>query len=369
MSQKIVIAGCGPAGFETSVRFKDKVEDQAEVKVISEKGYYTPPLELNTAFRGEKPQIRLSSRLSDMGIEFEKATIKDLDLDEKAIITSEGEESFDFLVLSVGSQVDYGDVKGEALEYRDFRDVKRIKDHIQDQLKDASKEADTRITVCGGGPAGVELVSELNEYLDDCCEEFGIRRIDVELVLLEKKRRILPTLSREASEKAGKYLARQGIDVVTGAKVEELKEDKVVTSDEEIESGTVIWCGGRKPRKLFKDHYLHTDSEDRIIVNKDMHSVSEATVFALGECAAPRSAKYRGSGTSTMANIKREAKTVAHNLAVNIQGGDRKEFKYVRPGMWIDLGSRNTLFARKGFALSGMPVSLVNDVRKKFYSR
>jgi dihydrolipoamide dehydrogenase len=163
------------------------------------------------------------------------------------------------------------------------------------------------LLIIGGGYIGVEL----GQFFS---------RMGVKVSIVEMLSRIIPTEDEEISRALEGFLSKEGIDVFTQAKVEEIKKEgenhRVIFSipegKKEIVTSKVAQTVGRRP------HYLEMNIEKiglkaemgRIIVNEKMetniphiHAVGDVTggimlahvAMAEGECAARNALGYRSS--------------------------------------------------------------------------
>lgn len=90
------------------------------------------------------------------------------------------------------------------------------------------------ITIVGGGYSGCEFASILNA--------FGCK-----VSLLEAEGHLLPGQIPEIGKTIEKYMRMDGINVVTGSRVEKITDRTVISGDQEIESEKILVNIGRRP--------------------------------------------------------------------------------------------------------------------------
>ena len=201
---KIIIAGCGFAGFETALRLQKKVKDQARIVVVDKNPVFTfDPWSKKVLSGTDKKSmmIELAPFLSSRGIKFINSTITGIDSDKKHLILGKTKEKYDFLVVALGHVPDFN-IPGSqnTLHCNSISDIEKIKKQIESVVMSKSeKEKDLAIVVCGGTSDGVSLVAEINDYLEICCLNHDVRRIDIKLILLEQENKILPYESKTHS--------------------------------------------------------------------------------------------------------------------------------------------------------------------------
>src|ERR1700733_10905830 len=102
------------------------------------------------------------------------------------------------------------------------------------------------IVLVGAGPTGVELAGSL-AHLMKVTMRGNFHRIDpakASIILLDAGKRVLPTFAETVSRKAARRLEKLGVKVLTGGKVENVDEQRVVAGGTRIPSATVLWTAG-----------------------------------------------------------------------------------------------------------------------------
>lgn len=127
------------------------------------------------------------------------------------------------------------------------------------------------ITIVGGGYSGCEFASILNA--------FGCK-----VSLLEAEDHLLPAQSPEIGKTIEKYMRMDGINVVTGAKVEQITDKTVVFKDQEIESEKILVNIGRKPNINVEElNKFGIKSNNKGIVVNEKMMTDEPSIFAIGD--------------------------------------------------------------------------------------
>src|SRR4030095_9773327 len=178
--------------------------------------------------------------------------------EENKIITSEGEFSYDYLVLATGATTNFFGNKNledwtytmkSTLEAVNIR--QRLLLNFEDALEAEGEERDALLNfiIVGGGPTGVELAGALGEmkkhvFPKDYPEiDFG----KMHITLLEGSSKTLGTMSEISSKKSRQYLEELGVTVMTGTQVKDYDGVNVVLKDDtKMRSGMVIWAAGVK---------------------------------------------------------------------------------------------------------------------------
>jgi NADH dehydrogenase len=124
--------------------------------------------------------------------------------------------------------------------------------------------------VIGAGATGVELVSEMHDFIYDVLLAHSpqIRRDEIKIVLIEAANRILPGVDEKVVRTIEKKLGHKNIEVITGAPVTQVTQNSVKIGDREIPAYTKIWTAGVKANALSVNLPFEKDKAGRIKVNQ-----------------------------------------------------------------------------------------------------
>jgi NADH dehydrogenase len=250
---------------------------------------------------------------------FLKASATDVDFSHKLVEVSQVDQDgntqnfylpYDKLVIGVGCVTNPHGVKG--LENCNFLktidDARRIKNKVLDNMEQACLPTTTdeerrrllSFVVCGGGPTGVEFAAELFDLLnEDLLHSFPrIVRNEISVHIIQSRSHILNTYDEALSKYAESRFSRDGVEVLTNARVKEVQKDRVLFSQvedgktvvKEIPTGFCLWSTGVSRAELCETlsnrlegqnnkHALETDSHLRVI------GAPLGDVYAIGDCA------------------------------------------------------------------------------------
>ncbi|MDW5443471.1 NAD(P)/FAD-dependent oxidoreductase [Polaromonas sp. SM01] len=218
-------------------------------------------------------------------------------------ITPAQQLSYDTLVIAVGSQTNDFGTPGAA-EHTIKLDSPQAAKRFNDRLINACIRAQTvprsagsgRLTVAivGGGATGVELAAELHAAAR-VLASYGFDHIhpekDLQIVLIEASPRLLAQLPERLSESAMRELRKLAIEVHTNEKVVEVTADSLkMASGKVISSSLTVWAAGVKAgdflRTLGDGAPLETNKLNQLVVNGNLQSTLDPSIFAFGDCAA-----------------------------------------------------------------------------------
>ncbi|KAJ5102719.1 hypothetical protein N7532_003248 [Penicillium argentinense] len=250
---------------------------------------------------------------------FLKASATDVDFSQKLVEVSQVDHDgnkknfylpYDKLVVGVGCVTNPHGVKG--LENCNFLktidDARQIKNKVLENMElaclptttDEERRRLLSFVVCGGGPTGVEFAAELFDLLnEDLLYSFPrIVRNEISVHIIQSRTHILNTYDEALSKYAESRFARDGVEVLTNARVKEVQKDKVMFSQvedgktviKEIPTGFCLWSTGVSRAEIAETlsnklegqnnkHALETDSHLRVI------GAPLGDVYAIGDCS------------------------------------------------------------------------------------
>lgn len=218
-------------------------------------------------------------------------TSKVLRIDDGAIVP------YDLLVLATGSQPSYfGEDHWTAYApgLKTIEDARTIRSRLLLAFEHAERTTDPQeqrrlmtFAVIGGGPTGVEIagsIAELSRHT--LVRDFrNIRPEKTRILLIEAGERILGGFAPELSDFARQGLERLGVDVMTGKRVNSIRDHEISVEGEVVPVGLTLWAAGVAASPLAAQLGVDMDRGGRVKVGPDLEVVGCPDVFALGDIA------------------------------------------------------------------------------------
>ncbi|KUK10036.1 MAG: Rubredoxin reductase [Clostridia bacterium 41_269] len=209
-------------------------------------------------------------------------------------------EEYDFLVYAAGALPNRLPLKGfdqhNAFYFKTLDDLRRVKKFIYEKKP-------KRACLIGAGFVNLEL-SEI------------FKELGMDVVVLEKMDKILPSFEPEIRQKAEEYLKKKGVLLETSVEVNYLDGNAVDTSIGRIPCDFVIAAVGIKPNaEIIREAGGEIGYKGAVKVNSYLET-SLDNVFAAGDCAEhyvrvlDRNL-YMPLGTTA----NKQGKIVGHNLS------------------------------------------------------
>ena len=378
MKKRIVIVGAGYSGTLTAKKLAKKLNHQdVEITLIDKNPFHTMLTELHEVAAGriEENGIRLDLKkiFEVRNVNVVLDTVTDIDFQNKKVIGQNKNYDYDYIVLSAGSRPNYYGIPGAqefAYSLWSYEGAIKLKERILNVFQQAQCITDPDIRkqilafwVIGAGFSGVEMISELAEYVPILCEKYGIPREEITLYLVDGLSRVIPNLTENLSAKAEKKLKKMGITVLLNTKVDSIGKDHICLKAE-IEvchymAGTIIWTAGTQSESIVQAAGEKLGAvRGRIQVDSYLRSNSDESVFVVGDNMFFIPNGEQNPVPQMVENCEQSAHVVSHNIITSIRKkGSMHEYKPNFHGVMVSIGSHDGVarinLLKHSFCLSG----------------
>jgi len=275
--------------------------------------------------------------------------VKDFDLAQRKVITSEQEICYDYLIVAAGATHAYfGHDEWAALApgLKTVEDALEIRRRVLLAFELAERqaargEAPTALNfvVIGGGATGVELAGTLAEISRHVlAREF--HKIDprnTHILLLEGGPRVLPAYPEDLSRSAEEQLRHLGVEVRTSTMVTAVEPGAIVVGKTRMASAVTLWAAGVAASPLGKKLGAPLDRAGRVIVEPDLSIPGHPEVFVIGDLASLKD--ENGKMLPGVAPVAMQEGTfAAHAIGRDLAHEARGKFHYVDKGSLATIG-------------------------------
>lgn len=318
MQERIVIVGGGAGGLELATMLGRKLgrSKQAKIMLIDRNSTHLWKPLLHEVASGA-----LDSRMAELdyrgqsarcGFEFLLGTLESVDKDKKtvqlaAIRDDRGKEvlaarsiSYDRLILAIGGvTADFGTpgVKEHSYFLDSLRQADQFHNYLLNEFLRVNQsiedgnETKLSLAIVGGGATGVELAAELIHSVS-LLSIYGLSYLDqkhFKVCLVEADKRLLPALPERLSKLVAKKLKSLGVEIILNNPVTEVTENTLVLAEgEAVQTDLIVWAAGVRAPDVVKNWGLQTRKNNQIEVNQYLQSLSDESIYAIGDCAACR---------------------------------------------------------------------------------
>lgn len=374
----ILVLGAGYGGLTTVVNLQKMISgDQAEIVLVNKNDYHYETTWLHEVGAGtispDAARYPISSVIKS-NVKFVKATVENIDVNERKVVTSAGEMTYDYLVLGLGFEGETFGIPGldkYALSLANLNAARQIREHIEYQfaswsLDDEKDDSKLTIVVGGAGFTGIELLGELGNRVPELCKEFDIPREKVRVLCVEAAPMVLPGFDPNLVEYAKAQLTKKGIEFSIGTPVVEATPEgvKIKKGEDEFEfvkAGTVIWAAGVRGNKLVETSGIESNRA-RIAVRKDMRAPGFDDVFVVGDCAFLLNEEAGRPYPPTAQIAMQQAVNIAKNIKHLMNGEETETFVYSDKGAVCSLGHEDAIGDALGRKYSGKTASALKKI-------
>lgn len=366
MREKIVIIGGGFAGLQLARTLNN---ERKKVMVIDKVNHHMfQPLFYQVACgRIEPSNISFPFRKifqKSRNVQFRMTEVDQIIPDQNKIVTSEGEFTYDKLVIATGCKTNFfGNAKMESLTFgmKNTQEAIAIRNNVLltfEKLiieRKRSDDGNWNIVIVGSGPTGVELAGAFAEMKKDILPRDypHMNFDDLKIILISSTETPLGMMSEEAQAKSDQYLQELGVDFMRGEMVTDYDGDKVLMkSGKSIASNNVIWAAGvtgniidgLNPEIVLRNRF-RTDRYNRI--------EGYDNIFAIGDISYMETPKYP-AGHPQVANVAiNQAKNLGKNILKKTMDA-WKEYEYTDQGSMATIGKHRAVVDLPGLKFQGL---------------
>ncbi len=345
---KVIIVGGGFGGVYTAknlIKYFNK--DEIEITLINKTNYFLfTPLLHEVATGGLTPDSivePIREVFRNCPINFIEDTVIEIRHEEKTILTTKNSYEYDFLVISSGAETNYFEISGareNSFTLKNLSDAIALRNHILDNCEKAVNSKNKELlsfAIIGAGPTGVELASELVEYVEHTIcsyyKDSGFRKEDIQVTLITSTPDIISQFPEKMRAIAMKEMKKRRINVITNAIADKIEPGLIYFKDgKSIKTNTIVWVAGVTPT-LYEIKGIEAGAKGRIEVNDYLQNIKTPTIFALGDAS--------GAFPMLAQVAVQQAKTVAQNIYKIYRTGNNvslDKFIYKQKGLLISLG-------------------------------
>ncbi|MEJ2716682.1 MAG: FAD-dependent oxidoreductase [Deltaproteobacteria bacterium] len=361
MGKDLVFVGGGHAHLTALMHLGDYVGKGYRVTLISPvvRHYYSGmgPGMLSGMYAPHEIRFNVKKLAEDRGGKFVLGRVVRVDSGRRALTLEDGSECpYDVVSFNTGSVVPCDLVKG-SMEH--VFPVKPIVNLLKGRraILEAIQGGTPRLTVLGGGAAGLELAANIWRLVHQ-------NNGNAEITVITG-RTLLPHLPVKVRRLAGDSLARRGIEVIEGARIDRVEDGRVILEDGRTFSFDLVFPAiGVKSYPIFRDSGIPTAQDGSFLVNDYLQSVAHPEIFGGGDCISLQGRKLDRVGVYAV----RQNPILYKNLMAALEGRGMEKFVPQEVYMLVfNMGDGTGIFVRKNWVWKGrLAFKLKDYIDRKF---
>ena len=384
---RILIVGGGYVGFTVAKKIQKAIKQTGGVVTIVEPNPYMTyqpflPEVAAGSMEGRNATVPLRQHLRDTELipghvvsvnhAERTATVEPIDNGEPFDL------KYDEIILGAGAVTRAFPIPGlaeVAIGMKTVEEAVSVRNWVLERIEVASvlDDPDARrraltVVVVGGGFAGVETISELEDMAREAVNRNDRLSVsDLRFVMIEAAPRIMPEVPEDRAEKVVAELRARGIEVLLNTSLSDATDGHlqlINMTDKspagEMDTDTLIWTAGVAASPMLKNTDFPIDERGRVRVNADLRVAGDNGVvegaWAAGDNAAVPDLSGGGVGGFCVPNAQhasRQALVLAKNILASRRGELLTDYYHETIGVVAGLGLWKGVANFKGKTLAG----------------
>lgn len=377
---KVIILGAGYGGLMTATKLQKSVGlNEVDIKIINKNSYHYETTWLHEASAGtlhhDRARYDVKGVLDKNKVEFVQGTVELIKPEENKVVLTDGELSYDYLVVALGSEAETFGIKGmkeHAFTIVNVNAARQIRDHIEYQfatynMEEEKNEDRLTMVVGGAGFTGIEFLGELANRVPELCKEYDIAQEKVKIICVEAAPTILPGFDPDLVSYAISRLEEKGVTFMIGTAVKEATPEGIIVGKnedelQEIKAGTVVWAAGVRGNSII-DKSGFEAMRGRVKVNRDLRAPGLGNVFVIGDSSLIINEETNRPYPPTAQIAMQQGQVCARNLLALIRDGkDLEEFKPDIKGTVCSLGEDDAIGVAFGRKMKGTTAAIMKKI-------
>jgi len=384
---RILIVGGGYVGFTVAKKIQKAIKQTGGVVTIVEPNPYMTyqpflPEVAAGSMEGRNATVPLRQHLRDTELipghvvsvnhAERTATVEPIDNGEPFDL------KYDEIILGAGAVTRAFPIPGlaeVAIGMKTVEEAVSVRNWVLERIEVASvlDDPDARrraltVVVVGGGFAGVETISELEDMAREAVNRNDRLSVsDLRFVMIEAAPRIMPEVPEDRAEKVVAELRARGIEVLLNTSLSDATDGRLLLinmTDKspagEMDTDTLIWTAGVAASPMLKNTDFPIDERGRVRVNADLRVAGDNGVvegaWAAGDNAAVPDLSGGGVGGFCVPNAQhasRQALVLAKNILASRRGEPLTDYYHETIGVVAGIGLWKGVANFKGKTFAG----------------
>ncbi len=298
---------------------------------------------------------------------FRMTEVESIDPEVKKVYTTIGSISYDYLVIATGARTNFfgnKSIETNAMRMKNLPQALNLRSLMLENLEQAVRTSDPNkrkellsFVLAGAGPTGVELAGGIAELkLNVLPKDYpDMDFSEMEIHLIEGADRVLPPMSKNASEAASKFLNKLGVQIHLNTQVTNYENNLVSTNtDLSLKTATFVWSAGvtGAPVSGIQGASL-IPRANRYKVNEVNQIEGYKDIYALGDIALMETKDYPRGHPMVAQPAIQQGNHLAKNLKRHLNGQSMLPFKYFDKGSMATIGRNKAVVDLGKFRFGG----------------
>lgn len=336
----ILIVGAGIGGYETYRTLAKLLKRRGlkkTITVVDRNNFFTFTPMLHEAATGSVEPTHCAIPLRALiksPHTFIRSEVTNILPDKKQVETADGPIAYEYLVVALGSTVNFFNTPGakeHSFHVRTLAAALKLQQAFINLLEGPKQAID--LVIVGGAFTGVEIAGQFSHFVrTDIAKLYPEQKVNV--TLIQANEHILPTMPAKIRHYVRHRLSKEKVSIKLSSRVTRVSPDNVTLEDStKIPADLVIWTAGFENTAGL---YLPASAceKGRVPVNEFLQCPAHPSMYAIGDmmCATDPRTKIPYPQLGEAAH--KEGQYVARHIAAQLAGK-----KFTRPFSFRSLGS------------------------------
>ncbi len=365
MAKQLLIVGCGHAHLTVLLRLADFTGKGYRVTVVSPDShhYYSGmgPGVLSGIYQVRQIRFHVRKMAEQRGAAFLEGRAVRIDPGGKSILLDTGcEVDYDIVSFNTGSGIPLDALAASSERIIPVKPILNLY-AARLRIEEGLRERDLKLTVVGGGPAGVEIAANVWRLAHGTPHR-------AEITLLGGSK-VLGKAPEQARNRALLSLGKRGVRVLEGkdARALQVAEREILLQNgNAIPHDLAFMALGVKPSAIFADSGLPTGSDGGLLVDSFLRSTAHPAIFGGGDCISLAENPLDKVGVYAV----RQNPVLYHNLMAALEGSEPVRFD---PGgsylQILNMGNGTGILWKNSFVWDGRAAFLLKDFIDRRFMR
>jgi NADH dehydrogenase len=371
--KKVVILGAGVAGLRIAKKLQDNLNHEWSLVLIDENDYHQYLYRIhevcNVDYKEEDIIIPLKKLFNNEKVMFKQTTVTSIDPKRNEVNTTSGKETYDIVVITLGSHPAYYNIEGireEGLTLGSYEQAIKIRETIQELFEKAGQQKNPpKIVIGGAGFSGVELAGELTDWLPTLYEKHNLSTPQTIVTVVEAFSSILPGWDKKLCNKGEQVLTEKGVDFIFNDPITKVGPYSVeLKSGKSLEHDLFIWTGGVRGDPACGQDF--ETMRQKIVIDENCRALGNENVYVAGDSACTIDSDGRFQPPTAHIAME-QGDIVSHNILASINNRPLKKYEFKRAGEIVTLGRTGAVGELFGIHFTGLMAKFLKRVVHWWY--
>jgi NADH dehydrogenase len=375
----VVILGGSYAGIAAMRRLsknpklKITLIDQHPYHYLQTEGYEL--ISSNTSF--EETIVSLPALCANYdNVTFRHRRVDSVDPQKKCILLNEAEQSYDTLVLALGSVTKRFECDSNVYNYssgaKSLRGSHKLNQFFQDELykrleSDKKAKENFNIIVGGAGLSGVEIAAGMQHFFNHYYRSNALSCATLHIHLIASRDTVLNGMHQRIVKATTKRLEKLRVKVHTKCRIEAIHQHETLLSNgERIPFDFMIFAGGTMTAPCLETLALERTSRGQFVVDSFLRAKEESDIYIVGDAAALNDKKCNPLPPTAQTAIQ-SGELAAVNILRTLADKELKKSNLKMQGIAIALGGRYAIIDFGAIHLRGYVAYLIKKIIERLY--